>query len=178
MVTHVPRPLLLLAGNRPGATEGATPCHSDDELAELFPGLAHVLASPSPSGTCSPQLHAAAALRGIPVAPGVDATAAAQRLSGPVAPGQAATAAAERLSLPLFGGAAAAAADQAGRQHADEQGVLVRAQRSSTPEGDGYDAAALVQAMEEHLRMFPSLKAEVGILLLPGCMYVVLQSGR
>ena len=42
-------------------------------------------------------------------------------------------------------------------------------QPAGTPEGDGYDAAALVQAVEFHLTMFPSLKAEVnaGMLALP-----------
>ncbi len=145
-----------------GPSPSATLCHSDDELAEFFPGLAHVLASPSPSGTCSPQLPAAAALLAAPMAPGLDATAAAQRLSGPVPPGEAATAAAERLSVPAFQGFAAAAEDQAGGQQAAEQGATVHARRAGTPEGDGYDAAALVQAVEFHLTMFPSLKAEVG----------------
>lgn len=144
-----------------GPSPSATLCHSDDEL-EFFPGLAHVLASPSPSGTCSPQLPAAAALLAAPMAPGLDATAAAQRLSGPVPPGEAATAAAERLSVPAFQGFAAAAEDQAGGQQAAEQGATVHARRAGTPEGDGYDAAALVQAVEFHLTMFPSLKAEVG----------------
>lgn len=148
---------------RPGkghtsTNEDGTLCHSDEELADLFPGLAHVLASPSPSGTCSPQFLVAAAPRATSVAPGMSGMGPALSLSGPVPPGMAATAAAERLLMPSYQGLAAAE-DQAGGRPAKESTAMV--QPAGTPEGDGYDAAALVQAVEFHLTMFPSLKAEV-----------------
>lgn len=146
--------------------EDGTLCHFDEELADLFPGLAHVLASPSPSGTCSPQFLVAAAPRATSVAPGMSGMGPALSLSGPVPPGMAATAAAERLLMPSYQGLAAAE-DQAGGRPAKESTAMV--QPAGTPEGDGYDAAALVQAVEFHLTMFPSLKAEVnaGMLALP-----------
>lgn len=148
------------AGNEPSTNEDGTLCHSDEELADLFPGLAHVLASPSPSGTCSPQFLATAAPRATSVAPGMSSMGPALSISGPVPPGMAATAAAERLLVPSFQGLAAAE-DQAGGRPAKESTAMVQPRRAGTPEGDGYDAAALVQAVEFHLTMFPSLKAEV-----------------